>query len=651
MTDIEVALPFWLDRPDHEATDVALAAADTGFAALWIGEMATYDAFALATSIGLRTPNMTLKVGPLAVGVRGPVGLALGVSSVASLTGCRVDLALGASSPAIVAGWHGRPWAHHVPVMRETIECLRSIFTGARVEYSGRHVNSRGFRLRGAAPDTRIALGAFGPGMIRLAAQHADEVVLNLASPFRVGRVRAAIDSAAAAAGRAAPRRASRCGCRSPSTPVRPRTPSWQLSWRCTSPRPAMAKCSARWVSTAWSVARGPGLLAANWRSLSPANCSTGCVRWVAPIEWRPGSAPTRMPVPIASRSCPPPLKTRGAGWLCERCDPAGSTAPLATTTADGNLDRDGGVAMSGGLFGLLDHVAVLARLAAASIDDIGAAAGRATAKAAGVVIDDTAVTPQYVHRITAERELPIIKRIAIGSVRNKLLLILPGALLLSQLVPWLLTPLLMLGATYLCYEGAEKVCGVIGGRGHDAAPQVAERELVAGAIRTDFILSAEIMVIALNEVADQPFVPRLIVLVIVALVITAAVYGVVAVIVQMDDVGLRLTQTASRFGQRIGGGLVAGMPKLLSALSAVGMGAMLWVGGHIVLVGSDHLGWHAPYRLVHHLDDHLVGSAGGALTWLVSTAACAATGLVIGIVVVALVHLVCFRPPRSRSL
>lgn len=160
MTDIEVALPFWLDRPDHEATDVALAAADTGFAALWIGEMATYDAFALATSIGLRTPNMTLKVGPLAVGVRGPVGLALGVSSVASLTGCRVDLALGASSPAIVAGWHGRPWAHHVPVMRETIECLRSIFTGARVEYSGRHVNSRGFRLRGAAPDTRIALGA-----------------------------------------------------------------------------------------------------------------------------------------------------------------------------------------------------------------------------------------------------------------------------------------------------------------------------------------------------------------------------------------------------------------------------------------------------------------------------------------------------------
>lgn len=649
MTDIEVALPFWLDRPDHEATDVALAAADTGFAALWIGEMATYDAFALATSIGLRTPNMTLKVGPLAVGVRGPVGLALGVSSVASLTGCRVDLALGASSPAIVAGWHGRPWAHHVPVMRETIECLRSIFTGARVEYSGRHVNSRGFRLRGAAPDTRIALGAFGPGMIRLAAQHADEVVLNLASPFRVGRVRAAIDSAAAAAGRAAPR---------------------LTVWVPVAVNPGAAAHSQLAAQLAVYLAPpgyGEMFSALGFDGLVRSARSRATRRELAvavPSELLDRVCALGSPDRVAARlrayadagaDCvavvPPPLKTRGAGWLCERCDPAGSTAPLATTTADGNLDRDGGVAMSGGLFGLLDHVAVLARLAAASIDDIGAAAGRATAKAAGVVIDDTAVTPQYVHRITAERELPIIKRIAIGSVRNKLLLILPGALLLSQLVPWLLTPLLMLGATYLCYEGAEKVCGVIGGRGHDAAPQVAERELVAGAIRTDFILSAEIMVIALNEVADQPFVPRLIVLVIVALVITAAVYGVVAVIVQMDDVGLRLTQTASRFGQRIGGGLVAGMPKLLSALSAVGMGAMLWVGGHIVLVGSDHLGWHAPYRLVHHLDDHLVGSAGGALTWLVSTAACAATGLVIGIVVVALVHLVCFRPPRSRSL
>ena len=206
MTGIEVALPFWLDRPDHEAIDVALAASDTGVDAVWIGELATYDAFALATAVGLRAPETTLKIGPLAVGVRSPVALALGVSSVASLTGSRVDIALGASSPAIVTGWHDRRWAHHVPVMRETIECLRSILTGARVEYSGRHVSSRGFRLRGARPDTRIALGAFGPGMIRVAAQHADEVVLNLASPARVAEVRAAIDAAAAMAGRVAPR-------------------------------------------------------------------------------------------------------------------------------------------------------------------------------------------------------------------------------------------------------------------------------------------------------------------------------------------------------------------------------------------------------------------------------------------------------------
>ncbi|ACC40009.1 conserved hypothetical oxidoreductase [Mycobacterium marinum M] len=207
MTDLEVALPFWLDRPDDEAMEVALAASNAGFDVLWVGEMATYDAFALATAIGLGAPGMGLKIGPLAVAVRGPVGLALGVSSVASLTGSRVDIALGASSPAIVAGWHDRPWAHHVPVMRETIECLRSILGGARVDYHGRHVASHGFRLRNPQPEARIALGAFGPGMIRLAARHADEVVLNLASPARVAEVRHAIDSAAAAAaGRAAPR-------------------------------------------------------------------------------------------------------------------------------------------------------------------------------------------------------------------------------------------------------------------------------------------------------------------------------------------------------------------------------------------------------------------------------------------------------------
>jgi probable F420-dependent oxidoreductase len=203
---IEVALPFWLDRPDEEALGVALSAREAGLGAVWIGEMATYDAFALGTAIGFRAPGLALRIGPLAVGVRSPVALALGATSVASLTGSRVDIALGASSPAIVAGWHDREWTHHAGVMRETIECLRPILAGARVDYSGRHVRSHGFRLRRAQPETRIAVGAFGPAMTRVAAQHADEVVLNLVPPPRVAEIRAAIDAEAAAADRPAPR-------------------------------------------------------------------------------------------------------------------------------------------------------------------------------------------------------------------------------------------------------------------------------------------------------------------------------------------------------------------------------------------------------------------------------------------------------------
>ena len=308
---------------------------------------------------------------------------------------------------------------------------------------------------------------------------------------------------------------------------------------------------------------------------------------------------------------------------------------------------------MSAGLFALLDDVAMLARLAAASIDDIGAAAGRATAKAAGVVIDDTAVTPQYVYGVAAERELPIIKRIAIGSLRNKIVFILPAALLLSQFAPWLLTPILMLGATYLSYEGAEKVLGKVLRHGVADAPRLpaaavgadAERFMITGAIRTDFILSAEIMVIALNEVADQSFLPRLIILLVVAVIITLAVYGVVAGIVKMDDIGLSLTQRPSGFVKKVGRGLVAGMPKLLSALTVVGTVAMLWVGGHILLVGTDELGWHAPYALVHHAEGyvHDISAVGGVLAWLVNTAASAVIGLVVGVVVAAVMHVLPF--------
>jgi predicted DNA repair protein MutK len=306
---------------------------------------------------------------------------------------------------------------------------------------------------------------------------------------------------------------------------------------------------------------------------------------------------------------------------------------------------------MAGGLFALLDDVAALARLAAASVDDVGAAAGRATTKAAGVVVDDTAVTPQYVHGVTADRELPMIKRIAIGSIRNKLVFILPLALVLSQFLPWLLTPILMLGGGYLCYEGAEKVWGRIRGHNAHAAPiaeegEDAEKAMVSGAIRTDLILSAEIMVIALNEVADEPFLSRLVILVLVALVITVAVYGVVALIVKTDDVGLALAERPSAFAQKVGRGMVAAMPRVLAVISVVGTAAMLWVGGHIELVGLDDLGWHAPYDAVHHLEErvhHALGSVGAIAGWLTNTAASAVLGLLLGAVLVAVMHVLPF--------
>ncbi|QNJ93953.1 LLM class F420-dependent oxidoreductase [Mycolicibacterium fluoranthenivorans] len=202
---IQVALPLWLDRPDAEALDIAQTVRDVGLSTLWIGEMATFDGFALATAIGLRTPGLRLKVGPLPISVRNPVSIALGASSVASLTGSAVDVALGASSPPIVAGWHGRDWRHSAARMGETIECLRPILAGDRSNFEGNFVRSKGFRLRHPLPDTRIAVGAFGPKMCGVAARLADEIVLNLVSPQRVREVRCQIDADAAAAGRTPP--------------------------------------------------------------------------------------------------------------------------------------------------------------------------------------------------------------------------------------------------------------------------------------------------------------------------------------------------------------------------------------------------------------------------------------------------------------
>ena len=318
---------------------------------------------------------------------------------------------------------------------------------------------------------------------------------------------------------------------------------------------------------------------------------------------------------------------------------------------------------MSGGLFALLDDIAVLAKAAAASIDDVGAAAGRASAKAAGVIVDDTAVTPRYVHGLDPRRELPIIKKIAIGSLRNKLLFILPAALLLSQFLPWALTPLLMIGGTYLCFEGAEKIWEKISHHPeghadelHEGGQVADERDIVSGAVRTDFILSAEIMVISLNEVANEPLLSRAIILVVVALAITALVYGVVALIVKMDDVGLNLAARGNGVASRLGRGMVAAMPKVLTTLSTVGIAAMIWVGGHILLLGlhdlSEMLGWHVlalPYEWVHHAEEAIhgaTGALGGILGWVTNTIGSAILGLIVGAIVVAVLHLL---PQRAR--
>jgi probable F420-dependent oxidoreductase len=203
--ELGVVMPYWFDRPDVEAVEIARAAEKAGLDTAWVGEMASFDAFALATAIGLRTERLRLKIGPLAVGVRSPVAIALGAASVATLTGHRVDVALGASSPVIVSGWHDRSWGHLAPLTRETVLALRELLDGQRLEFDGEHVHSHGFRLRGPVPDASIAVAAFGPKMTEVAGRHADEVVLNLVTPEHVGKVRCRLQEHATAAGQPAP--------------------------------------------------------------------------------------------------------------------------------------------------------------------------------------------------------------------------------------------------------------------------------------------------------------------------------------------------------------------------------------------------------------------------------------------------------------
>ena len=298
--------------------------------------------------------------------------------------------------------------------------------------------------------------------------------------------------------------------------------------------------------------------------------------------------------------------------------------------------------------------------MAAASVDDVSAAAGRASAKAAGVVIDDAAVTPGYAMGFSPDRELPIIRKIAVGSLRNKFLILLPGALLISALAPWALTPLLMAGGAYLCFEAAEKLWEKVSGHGHGETPveelamasDEREAKMVGGAIRTDLILSAEITAIALADLTGRSLWSQGVVLAVVGLLITFVVYGAVALIVKMDDIGLHLAQRQSASAQTLGRGLVRAMPVVLAALAWIGTFAMLWVGGGIIVHGLHEYHWDWLPNLVEGLGDWAGGipAIGPVTEWLAVAAASGIVGLAVGAVIVAILHLVPRRASKTSS-
>ncbi|WP_050527349.1 DUF808 domain-containing protein [Pseudorhodobacter aquimaris] len=302
------------------------------------------------------------------------------------------------------------------------------------------------------------------------------------------------------------------------------------------------------------------------------------------------------------------------------------------------------------GLLALLDDVAAIAKVAASSVDDIAAAAAKAGSKTAGVLIDDAAVTPTYVTGLDASRELPMIWRITKASFKNKLVYLLPVALLLSNFAPWAITPLLMFGGAYLCFEGAEKVFHALMPHADAAVeqdmtpadPKRLEEARVAGAIKTDFILSAEIMTISLSVIEAPNVYMQAATLAVVAAGITVAVYGVVALIVKMDDVGLHMAANMHfAVSRAVGRGLVRFMPHLLTTLSVIGTGAMLWVGGNIITHGLEVLGWPWIYEQIHHLAlaaAAKVESAKGVVTWAVTAASDGVFGLAFGLVLIPVV-------------
>lgn len=295
---------------------------------------------------------------------------------------------------------------------------------------------------------------------------------------------------------------------------------------------------------------------------------------------------------------------------------------------------------MAGGLFALLDDVALIARSAASSVDDVAALAGKTSVKAAGVVVDDTAVTPQYVEGIKPQRELPMIWRITKGSLINKLVIILPIAMILSWIAPWALTPILMCGGTYLCFEGAEKILHHLLPHREKETESVqekgadAEDSLVKSAITTDLILSSEIMVISLNEVIDQPFWMRLGALIFVGIILTLGVYGAVGLLVKMDDIGMALNERHNG-KSTVGNALVKGMPIVLDIIGVIGTAAMLWVGGHIVVKDLHEFGMNQPHEFIVSVTEKI---SNGALAWLAETGMSMVCGLVLGTVIATIV-------------
>jgi len=300
---------------------------------------------------------------------------------------------------------------------------------------------------------------------------------------------------------------------------------------------------------------------------------------------------------------------------------------------------------MSVGLLALLDDVAGLAKIAAASVDDVAGQAARAGVKAAGAVIDDAAVTPNYVHGFAADREIAIVAKITWGSIRNKLIFLLPAALLLSLFLPWLIMPLLMIGGAYLCYEGAEKIFHALAphkAEEHEAglepaaiSPQTLEDQQVAGAIKTDFILSAEIMTIILAAIDVDDFWMRAVILAIAGVGITLAVYGAVALIVKADDFGLFMARHGrTGLGRGFGRGLVRFMPVFMRALSVLGTAAMTWVGGSIIAHGLDEFGLSGPEHVIEaaaHWAEHSFPLIADFAGWLATALVDFVIGLTLG--------------------